>query len=144
GLSDIAENAASIAYPLYLFFTIVIITFGIGATMVLEAFNITALGFIFNAALLGGFSMSGLRAVDVLGQPRTLAAVGTTEAAEHRDDVDRVAGLHLVRALHGVGRDRLVALVGRLRPRKLAAAPTPAKLPVPPVHWRRAPRRLFC
>ncbi len=67
------------------------------------------------------------------------AAVGTIEAAEHRDDVDRVAGLHLVRALHGVGRDHLVALVGRLRPRKLAAAPTPAKLPVPPVHWRRAP-----
>ena len=57
-LSGIAENAVSIAYPLYLFFTIVIITFGIGATMVLEAFNITALGFIFNAALLGGFSMA--------------------------------------------------------------------------------------
>jgi len=43
---------------LYLFFVIVYIVFGIGATMVLEFFEITALGFIFNAALLGGFSMA--------------------------------------------------------------------------------------
>ena len=43
---------------LYLFFAIVIMAFGTGATMVLEVFEITALGFIFNAALLGGFSMA--------------------------------------------------------------------------------------
>ncbi|MEE2776359.1 MAG: Nramp family divalent metal transporter [Acidobacteriota bacterium] len=43
---------------LYLFFVIVIISFGIGATAFLELMNITALGFIFNAALLGGFSMA--------------------------------------------------------------------------------------
>lgn len=43
---------------LYLFFVLVIISFGIGATAFLELMNITALGFIFNAALLGGFSMA--------------------------------------------------------------------------------------
>ena len=43
---------------LYLVFAIVYMVFGVGATMVLEVFEITALGFIFNAALLGGFSMA--------------------------------------------------------------------------------------
>ena len=42
----------------YLPFAILIMVTGIGSTFILEAFEITALGFIFNAALLGGFAMA--------------------------------------------------------------------------------------
>ena len=42
----------------YLFFTVFYMIFGTLSTMVLEVFEITALTFIFNAALLGGFVMA--------------------------------------------------------------------------------------
>ena len=42
----------------YVIFAITIMSFGVGATYVLEALDITALGFIFNSALIGGFAMA--------------------------------------------------------------------------------------
>ena len=42
----------------YVIFAITIMSFGVAATYVLEALDITALGFIFNSALIGGFAMA--------------------------------------------------------------------------------------
>ncbi|HUP24272.1 MAG TPA: hypothetical protein VNB06_15170, partial [Thermoanaerobaculia bacterium] len=43
---------------LYLVFAAVIMVFGVASTWLLERFEITALGFIFNSALIGGFAMA--------------------------------------------------------------------------------------
>ena len=89
----------------YLTFAIMFMVAGTASTAFFELSGVSALGFIFNAALLGGFAMAIYVPLTLYVNLTKPAEVRTTEGAQHRDDADRVRRLRVLHPVHDLEPD---------------------------------------